>query len=932
MTSKHSSRYVIGIDLGTTNCVLSYLDTFEEHPQPRTLPVKQWESIGTLVEDQTLPSFCYLPTKNEIKKAEFHALFTGAETPSDLVVGRMARNQASFTPGRVIHSAKSWLCHGGVDRAERILPWHSDEIIGEDRRSPIEASAAYLTHLKNMWTERFSDTASFVEQDIVITVPASFDEVAQRLTLDAARLAGYPMDKLQLLEEPQAAFYHWLSTHATRGGFRAALLSQLPALRERAQTVLICDIGGGTSDFSLFEIAKVSDETMYPVIKRIAVSDHLLLGGDNIDLGIAHVLEAKLTGGGARLGSQHWAHLVFEARRLKERALSSAAGVDGELFVSIAGEGSSLFANTLTVGITAEEIRTLVLDGYLPLCQADAKTKKRGGALQEWGLPYAHDSAMTRHLAEFLNGRTVDAVLYTGGTLKPDFMRERLSAVLDGWQDVRGASVTLENPDMDLATASGATYYGFVRRSPERRIKGGYARSLYVEVQRPGDTPALVCLIPKGYDSHEPLTIDRHVFKALVGEPVKFQLFSSNTRDQDRAGDVLTLDVGSLKPLPALNTRLERKVVGKVAAKPEMLDVSLRARIQETGILELACVHKSAQEEHDWALSFDVRHAESAAEMAAQVSPKINVAQLDQARALIAELYGKKKPSDDAQRRNPKSLMKDLETLLGPRDNWDTALLRQLWEDVKDGMTRRGRSRGHESSWLYLAGFTLRPGYGAPMDEWRVADLWRVFDMGLVHAKERQIEEQWWLMWRRAAGGLSAEQQERIFDKIFPALRNATTQSKEMHLLAGSLERVEMKKKIRLGNALAQQIASGKKDLLDGKIWALARLASRVPLYGGPQHVIRQKFVAEWLRQLLPLKATDKFYYSLNTLFAQAGRLVEDREFDLAPDLRSELIAKMRKEGALAEQITPLEVYKPMDIQDRTRLFGEALPPGLILG
>lgn len=929
VSSQNKARYVIGIDLGTTNCVLCYVDTLEELPKPRILPVKQWESANTLIEDASLPSFYYLPPKNEWKKGQFDLTLQRSE-PIEYVVGRLARQQSNFTPGRVVHSAKSWLCHGGVNRQERILPWHSDEIIGDDRRSPIEVSAAYLRHLKEAWHEKMgADENGFNQQDIVITVPASFDEIAQRLTLDAAKLAEYPLDRVQLLEEPQAAFYHWLATKADDTGLTQALLQELPALHERPQTILICDVGGGTSDFSLFKISSLAGNP-YPEISRIAVSDHLLLGGDNIDLSIAHALEQKLTAGSGRLESKQWAQLVFESRKVKERALTHEETAEKEFFVSIAGGGSSLFGNTLTVNIIPDEIKELVLNGFLPPCEKDEKPQKKTAVLKEWGLPYPHDSAITRHLAGFIKQADVDAILFTGGTLKPGFIQERIKGVIDSWREEK--TVLLNNDQMDLAVALGAAYCGFVRRAPERRIKSGYARSLYVEARRPNREPVLVCLIPRGYESHEPLRIDQHLFKAVLGEPVRFQLFTSNMRSQDKLGDIISYNADELRPLPALNTRLEKKTVERKSNQPETIDVYLKARIHESGILELYCVHRDEKEEESWGLNFDIRQVSSESVAIASEGPVLAVSpeKLSQARDLIDYFYGKKKVAEVAKR-HPKNIMKDLETIFGPRQEWDTTLLRHLWEHVKDGMTRRGRSVNHESSWLYLAGFTLRPGFGAPLDEWRVADLWRVYDLGMVNPKEIQVEEQWWLMWRRAAGGLGSEQQEKIFDRIFPAIRNSTSQSKELYLLAGSLERMEMKKKIRLGNILVQQIVSGKKDFLPAKIWALARIANRIPLYGGPQNVIRQKFVTEWINLLLPLQTTNKFYSGLNFFYSQAGRLIQDREFDLESPLRERLVLKMKTENALPEQIEGVEHYKPVDLKDRNLAFGEELPAGLIL-
>jgi molecular chaperone DnaK (HSP70) len=312
-------RYLIGIDLGTTNTVLAYLDAGASGYQPQVLPVLQWDSPVSTVARQTLPSFNYLTTSLDRQSGFRAASPEFPVLPGDWVPGIYARNRMADTPSRVIHSAKSWLCHGGIDRTAAILPWQSEEVPPKDRLSPVQASSAYLVYLKEAWNLAHADLgpeAQFENQEVVLTVPASFDEGAQQLTLEAARLAGYP-ERISLIEEPQAAFYDWLGW----GRHVSELLDLLELVPERTARVLVCDIGGGTTDLSLFEVAGDAQSPSGLALRRVAVSEHLLLGGDNIDLALAHLFEQKLTGGQSRLTGGQWNQLLVQARDLKERIL-----------------------------------------------------------------------------------------------------------------------------------------------------------------------------------------------------------------------------------------------------------------------------------------------------------------------------------------------------------------------------------------------------------------------------------------------------------------------------------------------------------------------------------------------------------------------------------------------------------------------------------
>lgn len=928
MTTSEKSRYAAGIDLGTTNCALSYIETARDSV-PQSFEIPQRENESTVVRSKLLPSYYYLPPKAEWKRGQLKQNWSSEEDAPDFVVGRYARSATAVQPGRVIQSAKSWICHGGISREDRILPWHSDELIGDDRRSPVEVSAAYLEHLRRAWNHaHVGDDSRLEEQVVTITVPASFDETAQALTVRAAEKAGFSPERIHLLEEPQAAFYSWLRQEGSRETI-AQLLSEADA-----RSVLICDIGGGTSDFSLFRVTRGEGR---PKIERIAVSEHLLLGGDNIDLAIAHILESRLTK--SKLSSRQWAQLVSAARDLKERALSDQGTPDEELHVSLAGEGSSLFAKVLSAGIKRSEVLEVVLGGFFPACAKDSKPRKSASGLKTLGLPYAHDSAVTHYIADFVSAKHVDAVLFTGGSLTPKFLQEHLLSIISSWQ--QSPPLLLANQEMDLAVAHGAAAFSSTFNQPSAslgstdRIKAGYPRSLYLELahSRKENGQSLLCVVPKGFDGHAALRIDSLNMKALVGAPVRFQLFSALQRDADRPGDLLKLHEGEFHPLSPLHTVL-KPLAGSAAIKNAgTIDVALEVMLMSTGMLQLYCVNRESGEK--WQLEFNVRDlsyegAEQVAEESVAAS-SIDKTRFQKGLEKFEEHFGKKKKSDGDQD-NPKYLVRTMEEIFGcERKDWDIGSLRRMWPALREGMTRKSRSVGHEVSWLYLAGYALRPGYGVELDEWRVSELWKAYDLGMAFPKERQVEEQWWIMWRRVAGGLTREQQEKIFDKIFPAIRKGNVPSSEIYMLAGSLERIEMGNKVRLGNYLVQQISEGRKQFLDQKLWALARIASRVLMHGSAESIVRPAFVEEWFGKLRGINVRDKQYARLTSFLSQAGRIVNDREFDLSNDVRSAMIVLLEKAGAESSMVRPLLEFVPVDAEAKSRLFGEELPAGLIL-
>jgi molecular chaperone DnaK (HSP70) len=909
-----SARYSIGIDLGTTNSALAYAPLVGE-ARAEVLPVAQWQTIGDLAEAATLPSFLYLP--EEAVAAQLRGRAEGAGT---WVVGRLARARAGEAPGRVVHSAKSWLGHHAADRTEPFLPWGSTDLPREQKISPVRASALILNYLRGAWDARFAEAGfPFDEQDVTVTVPASFDAAAQRLTLAAAEEAGFPAG-VRLLEEPQAAFYCWLETHDAA----AALASKLAGQISGKLHVLVVDLGGGTSDFSLFELHAVPGESM-PAISRVAVSEHILLGGDNIDLAIAHMLEPRLAGEGASLSGAQWDFLVAACRDLKERALSHAGDNAERFTVALPGRGSGLLASALSASVARDEIERVLLDGFFPACPAEARPHRTQAALREWGLPYAADSAVTRHLADFLRERPrVDAVLFNGGSVHPASLRERLREQIGVWQGGEPPLV-LENAEPDLAVARGAARFGALLHRRGARIAAGAAQAIFLEVQgKEGEDRTLVCVLPRGSAPEQDVAVAGLNLRLRMGRMVRFQASSSSRHGRARAGDVLPWREDAFHALPPLQTTIPGE--GEVA-------VHLVARINALGLLQVACVADDAANPQSWPLEFNLRPHEQrpAAAPVATVAPNATDEAQEAARRALRGVFARAPAK--GEKLTAGVIFKSLErSLAAPRAAWNAPLLRALWPALDERLDGRRLSPDHEEAWLSLAGFLLRPGFGVAGDEARVDRLWRVQEAGPAFpGKRSRLHE--YLLWRRVAGGLSRERQNRLIAGEMERLRGAKAPP-ELVRLAGALELLAHDTKAELARAFIDTAATLARAGQHCAPWlaALGHLLARAPLHAGPESVVAPDFVERAYDEFCNLDWAAPELAEMQALFLRAARCVGDRSLDLPQRLRDQIAGKLEKAGVAAQRTAKLRAYMPLGRADRAGLYDESLPPGLVLG
>lgn len=936
-----NSRYLVGIDLGTTNSAMAYVDTDESPPRIRTFAIPQLVAPAEIESRETLPSFHYEAAEGEFAAGAL-ALPWG-ERDRHYAIGFFARDHGTSVPGRLIGSAKSWLCHPGVDRTAQLLPWHGAPQV--ERLSPIEASARYLEHMAAAWNHRFPQ-APLAEQDVVLTLPASFDEVARELTVKAARLAGLP--RVVLIEEPQAAFYAWIDAQGDRWEGQVS----------PGQTILVCDIGGGTSDFTLIRVRR--GEAGKVRFHRVAVGEHLILGGDNLDLALAHHIERKLAGDG-NLEPRQWAVLVRSCRRVKETLLTADA--PERLTVNLPGSGARLIGGGLQVEVTRDEVEQLLVEGFLPRVALDDKPVGRRSGFQEFGLPFAPDPAITKYLAAFLSAHRQaasdeadaprdrdparpDLVLYNGGFFASPVLRDRLLAVLSSWfpnsndaprRNPRWQPRVLENARLDLAVAQGAAYYGLVRRGLGLRISAGLARTYYIGVE--SDQPSAVCLVPAGVEEGAAIDLSQRRFDLAVRQPVEFPIYVSSTRLTDRPGELIPVDAEQMTSLPPIRTVLEAGKRGPSG----LISVELHARLTEIGTLDLWC--GEAQGPRTWRLQFDIRAA-TQTDVAGHAGEGEAEGVLDEAvtqacRQVIGGIFLPEKRAD-AQPPAPASLVKRLEEASDmKRRDWPMTLLRSFWETLIELEAGRRRGAEYELRWLYLLGFSLRPGYGLAVDDWRVAQTWKLLQGKRIHHTPA-CRVEWLILWRRIAGGLNAGQQRALAEPLLAALRPSNRpkgrkpdlgasshEAAEAWRLLGSLELLPVPVKVELGDLLLPLAEREKVGAVrDAAVWALGRLGARAPMYGPLNTVVPPDVAARWLGQLIDAALPEE---AVAFSLVQLARRTDDRYRDLPEAVRGRALAWLDRRDMPQHYRELVAVGGSLEETEAGLMFGESLPRGLRL-
>ena len=915
------ASYVVGIDLGTTNTVVAYAAPGDA--TVRLFEIDQLVAPGEVRAEPLLPSLRYHPAPGEFAPGALRLPWSAEDEPA--VIGVLARRLGSQVPGRLVSSAKSWLSQGAVDRTAAILPWGAPDDV--PKVSPLAASASYLAHVRNAWNARFPGHP-LERQDIILTIPASFDEGARALTLEAAKLAGLP--RLHLVEEPQAALQDWLYRH------RATLARELA----QSRLILVADVGGGTTDFSLIRVRLEDGE---PALDRIGVGQHLMLGGDNMDLVLAHLAESRLhpaEHGQApqKLSASRLSQLMERCRAAKERLL--AADAPEQAAVTLLGGGSRLVGASRSVDLGRDEVRRLLVDGFLPVAAADEVSKPRRAGLVEFGLPYASDPAITRHLAAFLQQHAdsarqalgdehhgpamPDTLLLNGGVFRAAALSERLQQVLAGW---RGAPLRLlENDNPDVAVARGAVAYGLARAGHAPRIGGGAARSYFLALDNGDGGDQGVCILPRGSQPGQEVLLQDRVFALRLGQPVRFHLASST--GAAHAGQLVSLDQAQAVRLPPLAAVLP----ADQGRSRQEIEVRLASLLTEVGTLQVYCV-AAAEPARRWQLEFQLRGAEAGAEQGDARLPAGYAEAVERIARVFVQRGQKLQPKDVRQ------LRLQLERLLGSRERWDLTLLRKLYDLLWQGARGRRRSADHERLWLNLAGYCLRPGAGYPLDDWRIEQLWEIFPEGVQHRGDNQVCSEWWTLWRRAAGGLPSESQLRLLeDFAFNVQADEKERKRRPHTLVpgglddmlrlvASLERIPAAYKVEIGDWMVEQLQKEPDQRL--MLWALGRVGARAPVYGSAHEVTPAEAASAWVEWLLSLdwRRIEPAAFAA----ANIARLTGDRSRDLPDALREQVASRLQAAHAAPAWSAMVREVVRLDEADERRMLGDSLPPGLRL-
>jgi molecular chaperone DnaK (HSP70) len=904
------ARFAVGIDLGTTNTVVAYAPTGEGSPptgMPSVFPVPQLVSPREVASRPLFPSLLYAPTPSE----GLEDLFGDAPW----ALGEIGVRRGPETPGRVVASSKSWLVHAGVDRTAAILPWGAPD--GVPKVSPVGAAARLLAHVRHVWDADHPD-APLAEQDVALTVPASFDEVARELTVKAAHRAG--LDPT-LLEEPQAAFYDWMATAGPDG------LARLVEGAGGEAFVLVVDVGGGTTDLSLVRVGERD-------VAREAVGPHLLVGGDNMDLALAHLVEPRIAGDGEQLDPAPFAQLTGACRAAKEALLGAAPVAEAPVAVAV-GRGAQLVGSTRTARIARDEAERVVLEGFFPRVAFDDRPQRSRGALLAFGLPYERDVAITRHVAAFvarhLPSRWPDAVLLNGGVFRSARIVERLSAVLADWKGKE--VIRLPDADPDLAVARGAVAHLRARRGRGLRIGGGSGRGYFIGIAADSPSPRAVCVVPRGAEEGVRHSTPGRAFALAVGTPVRFDLYASDEASAS-AGQVVDVDVDRFVRLPPIATVVRAGEEGTPAGTE--LRVAVEGEVTPIGTLDLACVEMDARPPRRFRLAFQLREVvdePSRSTPPARRSSQAPPRRLDAAVELIDLAFGKARA--EAGTRAAKDLLRSLERVLGERSQWSAETNRALFDVLMPHFGARRRSTDHERVFWLLVGWCVRPGFGDPRDPDRIAAMVALFDDKLAFPTNPRAWQHFFIAWRRAAGGLDEAVQTRIRDYVDPFLgvSAAARKPKKVPLsledaldMASSLERVEAARRAALGASVLERTWTDR----DPRLWAaLGRLGARVPAYASVHYVVPPRTAEQWLDHLLREK-WDQVPTAVQAV-VQLARRTGDRARDVSDRVRGEVEKRLVAAGAAPDVVRVVREVVAMGDADRASIFGDALPIGLRL-
>ncbi len=887
------TAFAVGIDLGTSNTVVAAAPLDGSAP-PTVFPIPQLVAPRAIEARDLYPSILFAGTEAELAEDPF------GERP--WISGELARRRGVEVPARSVSSAKSWLCHGRVDRHAPLLPLGAE--LDAARISPVEASARLLAHVRRTWDEAHP-RAPLADQLVVLTVPASFDEIARELTLEAAHAAGLAP---RLLEEPIAAFY------AARDEGALGFVTDHPA------RILVVDVGGGTTDLSLLSARRDGDGV---VGERLAVGRHLLLGGDNMDLALAHAVEGRFVAAPARLAPASFAQLVAACRSGKEALLG--AEPPAEVVLRVVEPGAKLIGGVRSAPLRREDVDRILGDGFFP--DVFDETARARGGLVGFGLPYESDTIVPRHVARFLARQPdphVDALLFNGGVFHaPRFRAVVHRAVARFLQRDPSALAVVAASDPDRSVAVGAALHGVAARRGGKVVARA-ARTWYVGAAgaSSSDAARAVALVPRGTDEGSTVELST-TFQLTVGKPVRFDLFTDDR--PAAAGDVVAID-DEHERLPPLVLAIDGHDLRRAA---KSIPVRLGATLEDTGTLALHMTEEGdGGRRHS--LRFDLRR-ETTPSAAPPSLPPSATPKLAEAGSLLEAAFAR------GDEKTVKELPDRLEVLLGARASWTGPVLRALFDRLAAQPGARKRSATHERVFFSLAGYTLRPGFGDPGDRARVDLLERLFPERLSFPDETRGWQQLFVAYRRIAGGLESAAQGRIRAALDPFVAPPSAglakpkkwrplADGELLELLAALERVDARERAALGEWVLE-LALGKRS---PHPWVcLGRVGAREPAYASPHHVVEPVVVERWLEQLLRQKWNE--LAPAPAIAVRLARVTGDRARDVSVRIRKDVERKLVQVGAAEELVRAVREHVPLGDAGRAELFGDALPLGLTL-
>ncbi len=905
------SRFVIGIDLGTTQCALSYVDLEDKLLKIQIAEIPQCVDDGMVESLPSLPSVIYLSEEESKEQA------LNFSSKKNIIIGSYGKELGLRNSERYIHSSKSWLCHPRAERKSPILPWQSS--ITDQKLSPVEAATEYLNYLANFWDEEIgkkNEAFVFRRQKVIVTVPASFDPAARNLTLEAIEQANYK--NVTLLEEPQAAFYDYLQRNPT------TMVSELLGIK----TVLVVDVGGGTTDFSLIGI-DWSEKTNEPTFTRLAVGPHLLIGGDNLDLTLARHVEAKFRHKGKKLVGRQWLSLLAQSLNGKEKVLSDEATED--ITFTMTGSGSRVLGGTSRVKMDSATIKQLLIDGFFPLIEADElPDSSEGLGLSEAGLPFTKEPAITKHLAAFLKDNKVepDAVLFNGGTLKSEALKERLLDILSLW---RGKDIKeLKNPHPILAVSAGAAYYGLASLGFGSRIQSGSPVSVYLGVGTSKSTTKerhvpkrLVCVLTKGSESEVDYDLNDLVLGIDLSRESAFYLFYTPSPPKaEQLGRLIRFNSKRYLPLPPLRLKASTGMGEK--------QVKVKVKLRETGFMEIFCneVDGSFSQE----LRFDLGESEKKLDKEDLITDKRKVPVSSEQIKKIDELLNACFEGNLEANR----ILKELESIIGfKRKDWDALLLRQLFDIFLEQEERFTQSHQFLSLYFRLMGYCLRPGFGVNGDVERVDNIWKLLDNNYEY-DNTEFWSDWWIMLKRVSCGFSIERQEvlknQLEELLYPRKRIRGARKISRHernqiwRLLSNLERLSATEKERLGKKIIDTPMSYGVDAIG--LITVARFGARILTYGSDSTMVPKETVDAWVEALLRKAIPGSTY--LDTCLKELGRKTGDRLVEIDDNLRKKIIEILKKKQRKKSFIAPLLKAAQLEEKDLIEITGEVLPSGFV--